>query len=79
MVGLGERKHDFPAQLSGGERQRLAIARAISKQPDVLLCDEPAGALDYRTDKLVLEVLERVNCELGWRFSRMFSATGTAR
>ena len=65
LVGLGERLHHFPAQLSGGEQQRVAIARAIAKRPDVLLCDEPTGALDYSTGKLVLEVLERVNRELG--------------
>lgn len=64
-VGLGERLHHFPAQMSGGEQQRVAIARAIAKRPDVLLCDEPTGALDYDTGKLVLEVLERVNRELG--------------
>lgn len=65
LVGLGERLHHFPAQMSGGEQQRVAIARAIAKRPDVLLCDEPTGALDYTTGKLVLEVLERVNRELG--------------
>jgi putative ABC transport system ATP-binding protein len=65
LVGLGERLHHFPAQMSGGEQQRVAIARAIAKRPDVLLCDEPTGALDYATGKLVLEVLERVNRELG--------------
>jgi putative ABC transport system ATP-binding protein len=54
-----------PAELSGGEQQRVAIARAIAKRPDVLLCDEPTGALDYATGKLVLEVLERVNREVG--------------
>jgi len=64
MVGLGERLHHFPAQLSGGEQQRVAIARAVVKRPEVLLCDEPTGALDYATGKLVLEVLERVNREL---------------
>jgi putative ABC transport system ATP-binding protein len=65
LVGLTERMHHFPAQLSGGEQQRVAIARAVAKRPDVLLCDEPTGALDYATGKLVLEVLERVNKELG--------------
>ena len=65
LVGLGERLDHFPAQLSGSEQQRVAIARAIAKQPDVLLCDEPTGALDFQTGKLVLEVLERVNRELG--------------
>jgi putative ABC transport system ATP-binding protein len=65
MVGLAERSDHFPAQLSGGEQQRVAIARAIVKRPDVLLCDEPTGALDYATGKLVLEVIERINRELG--------------
>jgi putative ABC transport system ATP-binding protein len=65
LVGLGDRRNHFPAQLSGGEQQRVAIARAVAKRPDVLLCDEPTGALDYATGKLVLEVLERVNRELG--------------
>jgi len=64
LVGLGERMHHFPAQLSGGEQQRVAIARAVAKRPDVLLCDEPTGALDYATGKIVLEVLVRVNREL---------------
>ena len=59
LVGLGERLDHFPAQLSGGEQQRVAIARAIAKRPDVLLCDEPTGALDFETGKLVLEVLAR--------------------
>jgi putative ABC transport system ATP-binding protein len=65
LVGLGERLHHFPAQLSGGEQQRVAIARAIAKRPDLLLCDEPTGSLDYATGKLVLEALELVNRELG--------------
>ncbi len=64
LVGLGDRTNHFPAQLSGGEQQRVAIARAIAKKPDVLLCDEPTGALDYSTGKLVLDVLVRVNHEL---------------
>jgi putative ABC transport system ATP-binding protein len=65
MVGLSERMDHFPAQLSGGEQQRVAIARAVAKRPDLLLCDEPTGALDYKTGLLVLEVIERVNRELG--------------
>ena len=65
MVGLAPRRDHFPAQLSGGEQQRVAIARAIVKRPDVLLCDEPTGALDYATGKLVLEVIARINAELG--------------
>jgi len=65
LVGLGPRKDHFPSQLSGGEQQRVAIARAVCKQPDVLLCDEPTGALDFRTGILVLETLARVNRELG--------------
>ncbi len=64
-VGLGERLDHCPSQLSGGEQQRVAIARAIAKRPDVLLCDEPTGALDYETGKLVLEVIARINAELG--------------
>ena len=64
-VGLGERLDHFPSQLSGGEQQRVAIARAIAKRPQVLLCDEPTGALDYTTGKLVLEVIAKINAELG--------------
>jgi putative ABC transport system ATP-binding protein len=65
IVGLGDRLDYFPSQMSGGEQQRVAIARAIAKRPEVLLCDEPTGALDFQTGKLVLEALERVNRELG--------------
>ena len=65
IVGLNERRHHFPAQLSGGEQQRVAIARAIAKQPEIMLCDEPTGALDSETGILVLEAIDRVNRELG--------------
>jgi putative ABC transport system ATP-binding protein len=64
-VGLSDRVNHFPSQLSGGEQQRVAIARAVAKRPDVLLCDEPTGALDVTTGVRVLEVLERINRELG--------------
>jgi len=65
LVGLTPRLNHFPAQLSGGEQQRVAIARAIAKRPEVLLCDEPTGALDVRTGITVLEAIQRINRELG--------------
>ena len=65
VVGLGDRMDHFPSQMSGGEQQRVAIARAIAKRPDVLLCDEPTGALDISTGVLVLQALQRVHETLG--------------
>ena len=65
MVGLGERMGNFPAQCSGGEQQRGAIARALAKNPDVLLCDEPTGALDYQTGKAILKLLQDTCREKG--------------
>ncbi len=65
LVGLAERRSHFPSQMSGGEQQRVAIARAIVKKPEILLCDEPTGALDAGTGRVVLEVLDRVNRDLG--------------
>jgi len=64
LVGLSDRLNHFPAQMSGGEQQRVAIARAIAKRPDVLLCDEPTGALDIKTGRVVLGAIQRVNLEL---------------
>jgi putative ABC transport system ATP-binding protein len=79
LVGLGERLDHFPAQLSGGEQQRVAIARAIAKRPDVLLCDEPTGALDSKTGIVVLEALQRVNQELGTTTAVITHNAGIAR
>lgn len=65
IVGLKDRIHNFPAQLSGGEQQRVAIARAICKNPDLLLCDEPTGALDFQTSRSILKLLQQVNEKYG--------------
>ncbi len=65
MVGLEDRMHNFPSQLSGGEQQRVAIARAVAKNPKLLLCDEPTGALDYKTGKQVLKVLQDMSQKHG--------------
>ena len=64
-VGLADRKNNFPAQLSGGEQQRVSIARAIAKNPKLLLCDEPTGALDYQTGKSILKLLQSLSTEQG--------------
>ena len=78
LVGLGKRTKHFPAQLSGGEQQRVAIARAIAKQPTVLFCDEPTGALDSTTGRAVLRVLQDVNQKLGATVLIITHAAATA-
>ena len=78
LVGLSERVDHFPAQLSGGEQQRVAIARAVAKQPDVLFCDEPTGALDSKTGRAVLQVLQRLNQRLGTTVLIVTHAAATA-
>ncbi len=79
LVGLKERAHHFPSQLSGGEQQRVAIARAIAKQPHILFCDEPTGALDSQTGRSVLKVLRDVNSRLGATVLIITHAAETAR
>ncbi|WP_226624739.1 ABC transporter ATP-binding protein [Alloyangia pacifica] len=78
LVGLGSRKDHFPSQMSGGEQQRVAIARAVAKQPDVLLCDEPTGALDSATGREVLGVLQHLNRSLGTTVMIVTHAAATA-
>ncbi len=78
LVGLSGRSDHFPAQLSGGEQQRVAIARAVAKQPTVLFCDEPTGALDSSTGRSVLRVLQNVNRELGTTVMIITHAAATA-
>lgn len=78
LVGLDERTDHFPAQLSGGEQQRVAIARAIAKRPTVLFCDEPTGALDSTTGRVVLKVIQDVNRELGSTVMVITHAAATA-
>jgi putative ABC transport system ATP-binding protein len=73
LVGLGERMDHFPAQLSGGEQQRVAIARAIAKRPEVLLCDEPTGALDSKTSIRVIEALLAINNQTRHHHSRNYA------
>ncbi len=79
LVGLTDRVDHFPAQLSGGEQQRVAIARAVAKQPEVLFCDEPTGALDSATGKAVLRVLADVNAKLGTTVLMVTHAAATAQ
>ena len=79
LVGLGERMDHFPAQMSGGEQQRVAIARAIAKNPTVLFCDEPTGALDSATGRAVLHVIREVNRELGATVMIVTHAAATAQ